>query len=179
MKILFQLTTLVLLSVVLYSCAKNSNNVETEMSGKFKSLSEVPDDLLKGGDLYGIWKIDSVKTLSGHYYKGDGNVMFAVTNDGNIVVENKSNAALSHVNSYAPSWKINPWYFKSGVESYTTKCIEPSNDISMQDGYPQTGKFSFTENNEQWTAHFSGEKIWLYQWASGNAMVHIWAKKVK
>lgn len=178
MRKLLSPAVLLLIGMLAGACSKQVRE-KAETGKTFASIKDIPERLFTGGELYGIWKIDSLKTLSGHYYKGEGIVQLAFTNDGNIVVENPGHTELKHVKSFAPDWKIHPWYFVSGMEQYEMKSLKPGNDISVQEGYPYIATFSFTGNSEQWAGHFSNQKIWLYQWASGNAQVHIWAKKIK
>ncbi|MBO9595599.1 MAG: hypothetical protein J7599_22040 [Niabella sp.] len=178
MKKYLNATVLLLVLIMAGACSKKVRE-KTETSNTFASIKDIPDNLFTGGELYGIWKIDSLKTLSGHYYKGEGTVQLAFTNDGNMMVENPGQIALKHVESFAPDWKIHPWYFMSGIQRYEMKWLQPGNEIAVEEGYPYTAAFAFAGNREQWTGHFSGKKIWLYQWASGNAQVHIWAKKIE
>ncbi len=167
-----------LLVLVADACSKHVHR-KTETKQNFIVIKDIPDRLFTGGAFYGVWKVDSIKTLNGHYYKGEGDLQLAFTNEGKIIVESPGDIKLKHVESFAPDWTLHPWYFASGMEQYELKSLQPGNEIAVQDGYPYTATFSFTGNREQWTGHFSNRKIWLYQWASGNAQVHIWAKKIK
>lgn len=167
---------LIVALISIISCSKNIAEIALEKN-EFKSVNEVPDSLFKGSEFYGIWKIDSVKTLSGHYYYGNGTVLLAFTNDGKIIIENQNHVELNHIETFAPDWKISPWFFISGAQKYEMKTLQASNEISLQEGFPYTATYSFTEKKENWTGHFSNQRFWLYQWSAGNAQVHIWGKK--
>lgn len=178
MKMNFVILFLILNLALIGACSKPGIK-ESDSKESYTKISEIPDKLFTGGEFYGVWRLNKVKTLSGHYYNGEGNVQFAFTNDGKIVIENTGNNELNHIEAFAPDWKISPWYFKTGTHKFELKMLNPSNEFSIEDGYPLTATFHFTEGKEHWTAHFSDQKIWLYQWASGNAQVHLWAEKVK
>ena len=171
----------IMLLMIGSSCKKR--NTKETIEEPVTLVSEIPDRLFTGSEFYGVWKINYLRILygggTGSVYNGEGEVYLAFTNEGKVIIENKSNTPIVGESLEPGKFDDHPWYFTTGQNTFKIKSFEASNDISTAEGLPFTGKFSMTSKDHDWVSHFSDKKMKLYQWQSGNATVVIEATKVR
>ncbi|WP_300602248.1 hypothetical protein [Niabella sp.] len=133
---------------------------------QYNTVTDIPAHLLTGGEFYGVWKIDIVEMENGSRYTGDGQLYLAFTNDGKLVVENKTGTR--------PAF----WYMSSGTKTFaleglTTVQGGPVVDVVLS----RSALLTIKEGNEKWVANYSQNRMMFYRERSGNPAVAIYASK--